>query len=173
MKRSVLMLMIVLFLSSCVTTDYFIKLKSNYQRDPYVITTSKTKNEVWNKIIELFATKGIPIHMIDKDSGLIISQVMSFISNYTYEDPDGNLIKPNAYIITERYKPSLNSPDLTELTAQWNIFVSESDGKTKINVNLLNIKAIDRYRVNNSIQEYERIAYSTGVFERTLADYLK
>lgn len=144
------------------------RTKGSYLDKPYQIYSDKSKDEVWNKIIELFSTKGISIKLIDKNSGLILSERTSFLSDYSYENDDGSLRNPNALVVCDKvvWQGVLQYPE--QVTGEWNIRVVESSGKTLINVNLVNIQ-VSFFLA----QVPEGTGKSTGKYEKIVADYLK
>lgn len=153
-------------LLSCAPNLYHIK--GSYLNKPYQIYSDKSKDEVWNKIIELFSSQGIAIKLIDKNSGLILSERTSFLSDYSYENDDGSLQNPNAFVVCDKvvWQTVLQYPK--QVTGEWNIRVVENSGKTLINVNLVNIQVI--FSTNPAL---EGTGKSTGKYERIVADYLK
>src|ERR1035438_5191369 len=82
-------------------------VKGNYQSKPFEIYSDKSQDEVWKRIIELFSTNGISIRLIDKSSGLIVSDKNSFTSNSTVEDDNGMPKNPS-----DRKSTRLNSSHL-------------------------------------------------------------
>lgn len=117
------------------------QLKGKYNDPPYVIISEKSKDQVWDNIIDLFAQTGIGIRIIDRSSGLIISNERTSLT-VTYEKKNGELKDPTAYIVaaslvkpgSPTYYPAISA------SGEWNIRIKEQDGKTLINVNLLNIR---------------------------------
>lgn len=85
-----------------------VPLKGSYPATPIVYNTEKSFEEVWDKLVDLFAQKGLSIRIIDKSSGLISSGNAEL--TVTYEDKKGKIIDPSAIIVVPSLK---NSADMT------------------------------------------------------------
>lgn len=173
MKKSLFTLILIsLFLTSC-TSYKTIPLKGNYLDKPYVIESEKNFNQVWSNIIDLFATNGISIKLLDKDSGLIVAEKTSFINNYTYENKEGLLENPNAYVIVNKVKGDAlldRSIIPVEIFGEWNVRIKETvDNKTSININLNSLEA---WGINYN-SRYFFLIKSTGVYENLIAEFIK
>ena len=165
-------------MSSCFEAT---QIQGNYGGNN-TFTSDKKVDEVWGLIIDLFSSKGISIKVIDKQSGLIISERASFIRkrfdipNYTFESKDGKLENPDAWIVLERRGDGfgrLIQP--AKLTGDWNIRVKEFNGKTLVTVNLVNIDAsfYSPPTTYSSGGDIPLNAKSTGVFEKLILDIIK
>jgi hypothetical protein len=91
----------------------------------------KSYDEVWEGVIDFFATNSINIQTIEKDSGIIVSEPMK-VSN------QGKLIKGiilnNGISICDCGEPGLNQ--LTFLYMKFNVFIKRIDkDRTSIKVN--------------------------------------
>lgn len=166
--------------SACLLVSCSVKtipIKGSYLKPPFVLTTTTPFEKVWDKLIDLFAQKGLPIRIIDKSSGLITSD--RAILTTTVETKDGKLKNTDAFIVipqiydpgTRKYSPISKYSDVS---GEWNVRVKQSDGQTTINVNIVNIKYQNwdaYYKVNRDItlNEYQ----STGVFEKLIAETIK
>jgi|ERR1035437_11202409 hypothetical protein len=167
-----LTLIIFSFLTGCAikTTP----IKGTYLDKPYAIISDKSKDQVWDKIIDFFAQKGLSIKIIDRSSGLIISDKSAL--TWTFEDSKGKLINPNAWIVIEKsIDPGPNKIiKPSSVAGDWNVRIKElPNNKTSINVNLVNIKAKRAYASKYGISEYEIKALSTGNFEKLISDQIK
>ena len=131
-------------MSSCFEAT---QIQGNYGGNN-TFTSDKKVDEVWGLIIDLFSSKGISIKVIDKQSGLIISERASFIR--------------------KRF-------DIAKLTGDWNIRVKEFNGKTLVTVNLVNIDAsfYSPPTTYSSGGDIPLNAKSTGVFEKLILDIIK
>ena len=163
----------LLLFSGCATK--VIPLKGHYVDKPYEIISDKTKDQVWDKIIDFFAQNGLSIKIIDKSSGLITSDKTRL--SWTMENKDGTLFKPDRWIVIEKISLLGSGAFVTptSVTGDWNIRIKDAgDNKTIINVNLVNIQAKATYSNGREIlQEIEIKALSTGIFEKTIADAVK
>ena len=168
-KKLFLLVLSCVLLSSCTTTKIS-SLTGTYSVNTS-IETDKSYDEVWGKVIDYFATSGIPISTLEKASGLIVSNKVA-LENMTTTEKNGVISNPNAYIVIPYVK---NSSHL-QVTSDFNVRVTEQNGKVVISVNLPNIKAqLDvleglymRVWTPKSVE-----AKSTGVFEKTLLDLFK
>ncbi|WP_288531763.1 hypothetical protein [uncultured Bacteroides sp.] len=171
MKKLLLMLLPFLLLSSCMT----MKSTPSHLVGVYNVTTSiKTDNpfdEVWNKVIDYFATNGIPIATLEKASGLIVSNKVQLKDAVTIEQ-DGKPLDKNAYIVI----PYAKNIIYKNVTSDFNVRVREVDGKVVITVNLPNIVAERTIKPTGftMISVPENVeAKSTGVFEAGLLNLFK
>ena len=158
---------------SCTPT--LIGLKGDYDSRKKVYYSDKSKDEVWSKIIELFSRNGNGIKIIDKSSGLIVSEPMDFVKSVTYEDENGKMYHPERFIVStyQGFSRSEITPDV--ISGSWNVRLFEENGKTAFETNLTNVKA-ERH-ILRTVYTPERLytftAKSTGVFEKQIADYIK
>lgn len=173
MKSLIAAIIILFFTIGCSISKS--TLKGKYQETPFQIESSKSFEETWSKLIDLFAQKGLSIKIIDKSSGLITSEKTSFLSSYTYENEQIKPNNPNAFIILAKvsYGGRVYAP--TTLTGEWNVRIKQAEGKTIINVNLVNIIALfeapsSKYSRGETVEMH---AKSTGVFERLIAEQLR
>lgn len=173
MKKLVLIISL-LAIWSCTK---IVPIKGSYQLTPVEVVSTKSKDEVWSKVIDLFAQKGLPIRLIDKSSGLIISDKVSLLNQSTWELPDGKLSDPNAWVVVEKLYSGDQFLPPTYVTGEWNVRVKEQDSKTIINVNLLNLQAgigqitPTAFPVSPSTSSLR--AQSLGNFERYISDIVK
>ncbi len=175
MKKKFFAFVIAVTLTSCF--GGMIPLKGKYQDAPFQATSTNNKEVVWGKVIDMFAQKGLSIKIIDKSSGLIVSERSKLL--WTYEDKNGQLENSDAHIVIEKPKKQgvgvINPQEPLAVTGEWNIRVKDSDnGGTLINVNLVNIKqtipGANRYSGN---QEVSVSGTSTGNFEKIIYDTVK
>lgn len=153
-----------LMLHSCIT----LKLDGAYQSGSSYSKTNLSKEEVWNNVIDFFAVNGISITTIDKSSGLIVASKTSFRNNFTREKNDKPL-DSNAYVVIPSVRVGFGGwyvPD--EIVGDWNIRIkeNETDGKTMVNINLVNLSCSPRIGgTTNNVP-----VRSTGVFEKKILD---
>jgi len=167
----------LLLLSSCA--GKLIPLKGEYPTQPMKIETTKSFNEVWSNVIDLLAEKGLPIKIIDKSSGLIISNAA--LLSTTIETKDGSpkdtgayIVLPKTYYKSEHKSYAVNSflGKTMPVKGEWNIHIKEGNGKTLINVNIVNVSYEYSYNSQTHIQGITTYK-STGVFEKTISDIIK
>lgn len=167
MKNIILPLcVIVLSLQGCVTIGT-VRIKGKYQEGPIRMEVAKSYDETWNKVIDFISDIGLNVKMVDKSSGLVISDPTSFFGQTSIEDKDGKMINPKAYIVTSRTNdPNVKNP-IKNTTASYNLRVKEiTPGKSVVSVLLYNI----------NVQGYSDVfiheGRSTGNFERWVLDNL-
>jgi hypothetical protein len=165
-------LFLLALLSGCAQQKV-IGLRGNYSRSPYELTTTSKFNDVWNRLIDLFAKKGIGVKLLDRSSGFIVAQNIQ--APVTHEKKDGTVANASAFIITSKYyDPGSRKYYYINLAnIEWNIHLVGFDGGTKINVNLINV---DKIGFDNAIlvkNPQDIKSYSTGVFEKIVTEYIK
>ena len=178
MKKTLLFISIVAFLSSCAPKMYPIK---GHYPEVTVIKSSKPVDSVWSKIIDLFATRGIPIRVIDKSSGLISSDRASLKGKYSFENKDGKIEYKDAWVVLNYYQShnALNDLQPNTITAEWNVRIKPDGTGSTINVNLVNIiaelhtPAVNAGYLSKPAVDIVYDARSTGVFEQIIADIVK
>lgn len=175
MKKIAFILSLTFILLSCGS----LKLRGTYpESGNYFIETSLSYDEVWDKIIDIFAQCGVPISNIDKTSGLIVSNNMSFINNYTRETRTGSMINPSAYVVIPTVRggfgnilePTAAITGNWDMCGDWNVRIKKAEnGKTLINVNLLNVRCI----YTSGMHATRVPIKSTGIFEKHIINILK
>jgi len=163
--------LLAVVLKSCTLPSY--ALKGQYSDVPFEKKKKSSKEEVWSKIIDLFATKGLAIKVIDKSSGLITSETTSFKNSYTRESSNGQLINKDAFVVIGDFRNAYEirlEPQI--VSGDWNIRVKEVNEETVIVVNLVNLKCqfIDTHGSGGT---FDIPIKSTSVFEKMIADYIK
>lgn len=173
----VIYLLILIIFSACEVKT--IPLKGNYPKKPLELTAEKPFQQVWDKLIDLFAQKGIGIKIIDKSSGLIVAQNATL--PVTHEDGKGRLVNPEAWVVSSQiYDPGARRYFYPETASvEWNVRIKDlQNGSTSINVNITNIvSATAVYTVSPIIAAPNVVmknteAVSTGKFEKMIAEYL-
>lgn len=165
---------VTVFLTGCVAT--MIPLKGTYPDKPFEVISNKSVDSVWSSVIDLFATKGLSIKVIDKSSGLIVSEKTSFINNYTFENNSGKLEKPAAWIVLAKTTNPMGGFYVPQkVLGEWNVRVKSNGNKTVINVNLTNIDASSYFAPSqySAGGTFVFQGKSTGQFESMIADAIK
>jgi len=168
---------IIIFIILCAAcSPQMTPLRGSYEVSPFQVISEKQIDTIWSNIIDLFATKGLSIKVIDKNSGLIVSEKTSLISNYTFEDDRGKLLNTNAWVVINRIQWMGSNVTPERLTGEWNVRIKPyAGGKTAINVNLTNIEGTRHYAKADYSPEQNFVfeGHSTGKFEQTIADIIK
>jgi len=161
MKKTILFLLLTFLIISCS-----VRQLTSVSTEPVEVKSQLSKDEVWSKLVDIFAKEGYEIKIIDKSSGLITTEEYSFISNYTTENKKGIQKNPNAYIVVQ--KKGWSGPQ--NVLGKWNVRVKDNtEGGSLINVNIVNLKAysISKYG-------YENYLVATNhIFEKELAEKFK
>lgn len=160
---------LLFLLVSCASVKT-VPLKGAYLDKPSIIISENNKDLVWDKLIDFFAQKGMSIKIIDRSSGLIISEEIGLI--WSYEDKKGVIKKPNAFVVIPLMHVAGTPINPSSVTAEWNVRIKTAENnKTSINVNLVNIKRHDPD--GRSFITKSTTGVSTGKFEETIASFIK
>jgi hypothetical protein len=79
-----------------------VPLKGQYATGSKELIVGGSIDSTWAHIDRLFATNGLPIKKIDKNTGTIITQKTSFNSLYTFENEAGQLQDTLAWIVLRK-----------------------------------------------------------------------
>ena len=170
---------ILLALTSC--NNKVVPLQGAYQDKPYQIVTTASKDQVWNKLIDLFTAKGLAIKTIDKNDGIITTDNTSFLNSYTWERKGSVLANSDALVVCSRVRGLFtvsSSLKPTALTGQWAVRVTQEGDKTIVDTRLAN--ATGKVEIENTglygypVKEtHDLIVKSTGLFEKAIETALK
>ena len=166
------------FLSSCDTYKT-IPLPPTFKPDPVTIVKIPcvSKDQAWDRAARLFADRNISIKTIDKSSGFIQSNVLSFISAYQIDGENSPKYPP--YVIEERNQERKIDGGMViqplYVTGSLKIFMLNDSNQIEIRVNIedlrINGKASQYYSSVNITEMHYR-AFSTGKLESEIADYI-
>jgi hypothetical protein len=163
----------IMSLLSC--SPKIIPLKGSYPATPIIQYSSNSIVDVWDKIIDFFAQKGLAIKIIDKSSGLIVSDATEL--TWTFENKEGKPNHPDRWVAI----PKVIAPGADRATSpssvrgEWNVRIKKAGDKTSINVNLVNIeeRVVTGSYASSSLT-YTRVdGKSTGVFEKMIYEAIK
>lgn len=176
MKKIIIAVCFSTFLSSCITYK-LVPLTGSYPPTPITYITETPVAKVWDNIIDFFSQHGFAIKIIDRSSGLIVSDRTPL--PYTFESKDGDMITPEAFTVLRKFKESGSSFYFkpVSVTGEWNIRIKTVEGKTSVNVNLTNIFAT----YETGYYAYTHVPYepilvegkTTGKFEKTIFEIVK
>ena len=139
--------------------------------DPVIIPINLPKEQVWQRLLDLFVSNNIPVKFADKNSGLIQSERVGLGSHYALTNADDSL----AWALCEAViLPEGDSfymyPQIIHTELQ--VYVRETaDGTVLLSVNLMNLTASYTHRVldidrNLAIESTKRL-------ENLIGNYLK
>jgi len=158
-----------------------VPLQNTYQDKPYEFATSSNKEQAWNTLIDLLTAKGLAIKTIDKNDGLITTENTSFLNSYAWENNDGSLTNPKAFVVCSKVRgpftfPSSIRPD--GITGQWTVRTKQEADKTIVNIKLSNAGGkvvIENSGIYGSAtkETHNLIVESTGIFEKSIEEALK
>jgi len=142
-----------------------IPFKGKYADSPVEITSTKPIDSIWLNITQLFAGKGLSIKKLKKEKGLIVSTKSSNNPAYTFEDKDGQLIEPEAWIVLEEEWVNKKKWNPKKIFCQWNIQITET-GKGLSMIKVDPIVWCTYYP--NMFTNVEQRGQSTGKLEKLL-----
>jgi hypothetical protein len=160
-------------LSSCIARN--IPIKGTYPSPPFEGISTNNREIVWDKLIDLFVQKGLPIKLIDEASGLIVSEESELI--WSHEDREGQLFEDRAHVVLMKTSVLGITGRPYKVTGEWNIRIKPEGEKTKININLINIRPYAMDTLGN-VRNYGRVfsvgnvVKSTGKFEQTIFEII-
>ena len=162
MRISISFILLVLFLfQSCVSSK---RLKRDYPRSGYTFTSKHGYDLTWDKILDYFQRTGTPVSNIDKASGVIVSNDVSFMKGYGYEKTFGR--DKDAYVILPRRK----GHDPAKITGTINVRL-RSDNTITVGIYNLTAESRNASALDNQFRFYPDIA-STGKFEKEMEAFI-
>lgn len=131
-----LLSVVVLMMSSCSPSYY--PMRGDYTTQNRVLETDASFEEVWANVVDYFAFENIPIQLMDKSSGLIVSKSVEVGSDLvTQENRDGQLQNPRAWFVLSYSSDFISA----NVRFSFNVRVKTlSNGKTLIAVNVGDIR---------------------------------
>ena len=101
-KVSTLFPLLILIMSMNCCNPNSIPIKGKYADSQSEITLTKSADSIWLRVTNLFVAKGLMVKSIDKIKGQIVTTKTPFISAYTFEDKDGQLEEPQAWVVLSK-----------------------------------------------------------------------
>jgi hypothetical protein len=172
-------------LTSCMPK--LIPLKGNYPVTPIIYNSTKSFDKCWDRLIDVFAQKGLTIKIIDRTSGLLISD--SYALTATVENKNGVVENKDAFIAIGKLnyngiiKPitgyegvysSKKKQEPNPVYGEWNVRLkSISTGGTSVNININTVYYEFKVNSNTSPKKESLTNYkTTGVFEKLIFDLI-
>lgn len=181
MKRitTTIAVLLLLALSGCSYKLY------NFTPTPPTISrlVDEPYEDVWDGVIDIVSTAGLPIQLLDKPSGLIVIGETEFPTMF-WLDNNKDIAEKSAYLLAQygdSYQSGIN--DIRGF-ASWNIRVRPSavnTRKTEVTINIVNPRAMVRKETGYILilffpfPTYEYVPYigrmvSSGRFENIFID---
>ena len=139
--------------------------------DPVVISINLPKEQVWQRVMDLFVANSIPIKLMDKASGLIQSERLGLGSHYALKHADDSL----AWALCASVKsPEGDSFYLFPqvINTELQVYVRETaDGKVLLSLNLMNMMAASHDPDTGNDRDFA--IQSTKRLENIIGNYLK
>lgn len=162
-----------------------IPVRGDYASLPVTFKSDKSVDAVWDRLVDLFAQNGLSIKLIDRSSGLIVSDNSTLIA--TWEDKDGKPLHENAHIVVPKkynassgmqvgitkytsLKSELKKPDVVK--GEWNVRIKQDGSGSIVNVNLVNVTYEDN-NIGSSHTIAPDLFRSTGKFEQGIAELIR
>jgi hypothetical protein len=139
--------------------------------DPVIIPINLPKDQVWQRLLDLFVANNVPLKFADKNSGLIQSERVGIGSHYALKNADDSL----AWALCEAViLPGGDSfymyPQIIHTELQ--VYLRETaNGTVLLSVNLMNLTASYTHRVSDI--DRNLAIESTKRLENLIGDYLK
>ena len=162
MKSLFTFLLITLILQSCAYKA--VPLKGTYQNGVVKSKVDLSFERTWEKVIDMIASTGVSVKMIDKSSGLIIGESGSFWQLVTIEDKRGKIMNPEFFIVRERM-PTESKPLPFNAIATWNLRVKSLDNASSV----ISVK-LHTIRIERPASALQFKGLSTGNFEKWMID---
>lgn len=185
MKRTLSLLLFVTLISCSAK---IIPLKGQYPATPMIFNTENSFEKSWDKLIDIFAQKGLAIKLIDKSSGLLISE--RSLLTATTENKEGVIVNKTAFVVIPKIiengatytatgkiidpskdkKKNVSYP----VYGEWNVRIKSSSSGSTVNVNINNV-TYDEYsnKAKMSFSKALNTYRSTGAFENLIYDLIK
>lgn len=159
----------LLSMVSCMPKMY--PLRGQYKVENTIETTSSYE-DVWNKVINFFASNNIAISTIDKSSGIVAANDVVFWKTcLTMEDKRGVIENPQAWFVM----PYEKNTKPVSVQCSLNVHVIDTnDGRVSITINIGNIRGKEITSNFTGLAIYPSYNFSsTGKFEKTLLDIFR
>lgn len=177
MQKTLLFVLVATGLGGCAT---YMPIEGKYHTGPVETTTAKSKDEIWENLMDLVARNGLPVVTLDKASGILIVGPTSLTAtrergrfDRNRSKTDARLVRPNAHLVTGYvYGGGQFTYDPNAL-GRWNVRVRDNGENRLVSVVLFDLKAADvpppviRQREQ---QEAKARFQSTGNFEQMIVD---
>jgi hypothetical protein len=162
-KSTPIAILIILIINGC--NPYSVPLKGKYIESPIEFTSTVKTDSIWLNITKIFSQNGLAVKKIDTVNGLILSKDTRFIHVYSFEDKDGNLEVPQAWVVLKKNLCQGKAMDPKEIRGEWRIQINQTDsGVTKIKIDPI----VDCTYFPNMFASMNTSGLSTGKLEKLI-----
>jgi hypothetical protein len=158
---------LLLLMAMLISTNSFAITQPKLD-DPIVLTLNLPKDQVWQRLLDVFETNKMPIKISDKASGLIQSEPLGLSKHFALE----NARDSSTWAVCEKVKNTTYGEGLyifpQIINAELQFFLRENaEGKTLLSINMVNLTATRAHpELNFKLQ-------STLKIENKLRDYFE
>ncbi|MGX5854043.1 hypothetical protein ACWKW6_10385 [Dyadobacter jiangsuensis] len=142
MNRLSSFVIVLLTFASCRTT---VPLRGSYQETPVKTKYTMPFNPIWEAVIDFISDTGQEVQLIDKESGLVISdQYTVFGKHISMENAKGKIINTDAWVVSARHSddnPKGNLKETHTASVKWTIRIKQVADETVIAV-LMHVKNV-------------------------------
>lgn len=142
MKHYLSFVIIWLIFSSCRS---IVPLRGKYQEVPVKSKYSISFDRAWEGVIDFISDTGQEVQLIDKESGLVISDQYTVSGKHiSMENSKGKIVNSDAWIVSQRHSddnPKGNLRETHTASAKWTIRVKQVADETVIAV-LMHVKNV-------------------------------
>jgi hypothetical protein len=130
-----------LFICAALFSTSLFAITSSKPIDPVVFSLKVTKEQAWQKVMDLFVANSIPIKLMDKSSGLLQSEKIGLGSHYALSNADDSV----SWALCEAVQSGEGAgfyqfPQV--INAELQVYVRETaDGTVLLSINLMNLAA--------------------------------
>jgi hypothetical protein len=166
--KKILFTLITLFIS--VNLFAITHSKSIKPNDPIVFSINLPKDQVWQRLMDLFVANSIPIKFMDKSSGFIQSEKIGLGTHYALANADDSLAWALCEVVNTSEPDSFYVfPQIINTELQ--VYVRETtEGKVLLSLNLMNLAA--SYYTERTGSTYNFGIKSTERLENIIVHYL-
>jgi hypothetical protein len=175
MHKLILIAALAVSLSSCKTYKQ-VPLSKVYKSNPVAIVKvpGLLKDQAWDRAVRLFAERNISIKMIDKSSGFIQSDLVSFVTAYQI---DSAPVPPYpVYVLTQQESGFNTVLQPSYITGYLKVFILNDSSQTEVRVNIEDLRSYHiaevHHRSSVTYNELNRTVVSTGTLESQVAEYI-
>lgn len=159
---------------------HVIPLKGTYHKEGYTFSTELSKAAAWDTLINFFTREGIGLKTLDKADGVLITDKVSFLKHYTWENANDAPTDSLAYVVCSKYRDwTMVQPTIRPsiLNGAWMMHLYEQNNHTYLQINLANTDARiagfgQTANATNNTTTTDNLSYnivlevrSTGIFE--------